>query len=159
MKLVISKGVVEEIVRFARVYANREPVFDDLKIRILLGDFSIVFFQPERHSHLVACYFDFSGEVCFFFEDVVLAVEEETGVQKTAPNVQQVEVDELTHNNNYIHYVLEYCETNIDIITSRPPSWFLRAVTISDAATRKNFPSLADEDLLKKQALWESWQR
>jgi hypothetical protein len=158
MKLIISRAIVGDISRFAKKYGSRERVFEDFRIIVLFKGFSIIFLQPERYSQLVVCYFDFGSDIGFFFDDVVAAIEEETGAHQAVDDRHPDNIDVLTRNDRYIHHVLEYCEENINTVMSMPPSWFQRAMDISDATTRKNFPSLADEDLRKKRELWESWR-
>lgn len=158
MKLKISDETVEEIFKFSRRYGVGTPAIEEFKIKVPLMSFHVAFFQPERYNPAIACYFGFADDVGFFFEDIRRAVDGQADCGQPVANDYVDACDVLKRNDDYVHRVLKYCERNIDVLTSVPPSWFPRAVAISDAVTRKNFPDLADEDLRKKQELWDSWQ-
>lgn len=159
MRLLISDIVVQKIVGFAKKFGLDAPVFEDLTITVRLATLSLIFSQPERYSQSIACHFSFGPNVGFFFEDVLLAMGGKADSQQghTGEHISSHEV--LNNNDQYVLRVLKYCEENINLLTALPPPWFLTAVQISDAATRKYFPDIADTDLRQKRALWESWQK
>jgi hypothetical protein len=158
MKLLISEKIIDEISQFAMQYGAQGVLPGNLEIRVSFSKVSINFFQPERYCQLVACCFEFGNDVGFFFEDVFSAIEGHPDTHQAIADEQPASVDVLKRNDSYVHHIVEYCEKNIDLIVSVPPPWFQRAVSIADAATRKNFPSLANEDMSKKQELWDAWQ-
>jgi hypothetical protein len=158
MKLLISDKTIDEIFQFATKYGTQGVLIAELEIRVLFSEASINFFQPERYSQLVTCCFEFGNDVGFFFEDLFSAIEEHPDTHQAIADEWPASVDVLKRNDSYVHHIVEYCEKNIDLIVSVPPPWFQRAVSIADAATRKNFPNLATEDMSKKQELWDTWQ-
>lgn len=159
MNLTISDRSIREIYKFVERHGVQELVCAELKITIPLVGLSIVFFQPERYDESIVCYFDFGNDVAFFFGDVFSAIEGEKDAQQAIIKEHRINADTLKRNDDYIHHVLEYCEKNFDLLTSVPPCWFQRAARIADAATRETFPDLADDDMRRKQQLWESWRK
>jgi hypothetical protein len=158
MKLLISDEVMQEIIYFSRQSSGSEPLIEELKIVIPLPSLSLTLFQPERYDQTIGCYLDFKDGVGFFFEEVYSAIEGQKKTEQVLDDRKLDIEDVKMHNNNYVRGVLAYCKENLELLTSVPPKWYRRAVEISDAATRKYFPDLADEDLRKKQALFESWR-
>lgn len=157
MNLFVSNEAIGEIYSFSSKYGLRQPVLADLKISVFLPVLEINFFQPDRYDHLLACVFDFGNDVGFYFEDVFLAVECQ-GIALVTCSSNNISAVKITQRNDqYVKYVLEFCDRNIAQFIHLPPPWFQRAVEISDAVTRKNFPNLADEDLEKKRRLLKSW--
>jgi hypothetical protein len=159
MKLLISDKTIIGVSDFAMKCGAQGVVFEDLEITVSFLEMSVKFFQPERYNQLITCYFEFANDIGFFFEDVLSAIEGHPDTQHVTVDEQPASVVVLTRNNSYVHHVIAYCEKNIDLITSVSPPWFQRAASIADVATRKNFPDLADEDMWKKQKLWEFWQQ
>lgn len=157
MKLLISDEVMWEILYFSRQSAGSEPLIEQLKIVIPMPSLSLTLFQPERYDQTIGCYLDFKDGVGFFFEEVYSAIEGQKNSEQVLDDRKLAIEDVKKHNDNYVCCVIAYCKENFEILTSVPPNWFRRAVEISDAATRKYFPDLADDDLRKKQALFESW--
>jgi hypothetical protein len=64
---------------------------------------------------------------------VLSAIDEQIDAHHAIVEEYTVNADVLKRNDDYVHYVLEYCEKNIDALTSAPPSWFQKAVQIADA--------------------------
>jgi hypothetical protein len=158
MALLISDETIIDVSEFAMKW-GQGVAFEDLEITISFAEMSLKFFQPERYSQLITCHVEFENDIGFFFEDVFSAIEGYPSTRQVTVDEQPADVDVLTRNNSYVHHVIAYCEKNIELITSIPPPWFQSAASMADTATRKNFPDLADEDMWKKQKLWESWQR
>jgi hypothetical protein len=154
----ISDEVVNEIYDFSKKYGAGPPIIEEYKITIPLMNISFRFYQQERYDKLISCYFDYNEDVGFFFERILIAVNETTGRHQVDNNVVVAAGDVLRRNDEYVHRVLEFCKSNIDILTVVRPPWFQRAVQVSDAAIRGRFPELADAYLVKAQELYNSWQ-
>lgn len=151
MNLLISESTVGLIEEFSSSWGCGTLRCYPLKIAVTMRHVDLIFFQPERYSRLLSCYFDFGNDVLFFYEDIRAAIENKECLdQGRTSEISQT--DELRANDNFVRGVIRFCRNHDGAITKLPPPWFPAAMKISDNRTRKNFPELADADLQRKQS-------
>lgn len=119
----------------------------------------MIFFQPERYSRLIAGFIAYRDDLGFFFEDVLYAITGQKHNKQQDEGQNKTFSDVLKRNNDYVRQVLEFFEKNMKLLTCVPPPWFEKAIEVSDSELRKYFPEMADDDLRRKNELWESWQK
>lgn len=155
MNMLISEATVKVIEEFSNRWGCGALRYYPTKIAIAMCHVNLIFFQPERYSRLLRCYFDFGNDVVFFYEDIRTAIENRDNVDQCVIN-NSSEEEQLRANDNFVRDVVRFCLEHEDEITKLPPPWFPSATQISDKRTRKNFPEIADADLQRKQLFWES---
>ena len=116
----------------------------------------LTIYQAEKFSGLIACNFDFGGDVQFFYEDVRAAIENLPATYFQPTTVTPLS-DEWSVDEQYTAQVVYFCCLYINDIMKWPPPWLLRAAEISVQRTRRNFPEIANADLNRSVSLWNSW--
>jgi hypothetical protein len=150
MNMLISEATVGLIEEFSSSWGGGALRCYPMKIAVTMRHVTLIFFQPERYSRLLRCYFDFGDDVSFFYEDMRAAIENNDCLEQSGMS-EISQTDELRANDNFVRDVIRFCRDHEDEITKLPPPWFPAAMQISDNRTRKNFPELADADLQRKQ--------
>jgi hypothetical protein len=155
MNPLLSNSAVRVIEEFANRWGCGALRYYPAKIVVSMGHVNLVFFQSERYSRALCCYFDFGGDVLFFYEDARAAIENRGCLDQYAIS-ELSKQDELQANDNFVEDVIRFCLAHEEKIAKLPPPWFPAATLISDKRTRKNFPEIADADLQRKQLFWEN---
>ncbi|MDB5958998.1 MAG: hypothetical protein JWP59_292 [Massilia sp.] len=159
MNLLLSDRSLSEVFEFARRYHGMLKDGDAFKLIVVLSCCSVVFVQQEQYVKLISCHIEFAPDVGFFFEEVAAAIGGNKVLEYKA--VPPVSGDDaiLQRNDNYVLNVIEFLSNNMNLLNIFPPPWFEAAMKLSDSATRRLFPQIADEDLQKKRQLLEYWNR